>query len=663
MTDDLSPGDIRARKFSSSRRGYNRSEVSEFLDRVASRTNRLEAELSVVEERLNQLGITNLPDLKAEIEDVGIEIQTVIDASMAAAEGFRTRASADADELMVEADRASRALRGDAWEAGSDLLEQADAYTRQAIAEAREASLFIRAEAEQDAKRLVSDARREADEMIRSSREEGERIVVIAKAESESVLEGARQAADKAQERARALENRRSELLTELESAEAAKREIEKVRAMHGTPTDATGVRVIAAGSDGRTHWPADEGTVRILPADPVLTDEPVDAEQMAAEVEEMRASVTMPQAVVEVDIREEVKPDVTVASDDDAAGTPEVKLGAVVAEEPAVEAEPDAALEDDGAEPTSDEEPLVEERLVEEPVSEETAPEEPEEPPVAPAAGPREKVTIVTNDAGVDALFAKLRHPVTEPVAVEVAEEPAEEPLLPVLRAVPDLEVGEAFGRRDRTLLPVENRGLRGLKRRIVELQNRVLEEIRTSSGEWRLGREFVVEMMGDEMDAVLQDSFSAGHAAAAESLGVDEPQLTGGPEQGAAEDFTVDLHRDVHAVMERGSGLASRRLASDVGRVFRSWRTDEAERHVRQAARRAYNDGLLAGYERLEVPAVEAVAPGRPCGQCGAGTGTTWRPGGSIPASVVLPPAGPGCAAMIVAAGSAGFDSRHEQ
>jgi hypothetical protein len=211
--------------------------------------------------------------------------------------------------------------------------------------------------------------------------------------------------------------------------------------------------------------------------------------------------------------------------------------------------------------------------------------------------------------------------------------------------------------------LLPVENRGLRGLKRRIVELQNRVLEELRTSSGEWRLGRELVAATMGDELDAVLQDSFRAGHAAASESVGVSEPQLTGGAEQGAAEIFTADLHRDVTAVIERGSEGGNRRLASDVGRVFRSWRTDEAERHVRQAARRAFNDGLLAGYERLGVAAVEVVAPGRPCGQCGAGTGTTWQPGSAIPDNVGIPPTGPGCAAMIALAGSNGFDSRPEQ
>jgi hypothetical protein len=224
-------------------------------------------------------------------------------------------------------------------------------------------------------------------------------------------------------------------------------------------------------------------------------------------------------------------------------------------------------------------------------------------------------------------------------------------------------LEIADGFERRDRMLLPIENRGLRGLKRRIVELQNRVLEELRTSSGEWRLGREFVIQMMGDELDGVLLDSFRAGHAAAAETIGKTEPQLTGGPEQGAAELFTADLHRDVQAVIGRGSAAGTRRLSSDVGRVFRSWRTDEAERHVRQAARRAFNDGLLAGYGRLGVAAVEIAAPGRPCGACAADSGISWAPAEAIPDGVAVPPVDSSCAAMVVPAEVGGFVSHFGQ
>ncbi len=201
--------------------------------------------------------------------------------------------------------------------------------------------------------------------------------------------------------------------------------------------------------------------------------------------------------------------------------------------------------------------------------------------------------------------------------------------------------------------LLPIENTALRGLKRRIVELQNRVLEELRTSSGEFRLGREFVVEMMGDELEVLLTDSYRAGHAAAAESIDAVEPQLTGGPHRGAAEALARDLHEDVQSVLRRDEDIGSRRLSSDVSRVFRGWRTDEAERAVRIAARRAFNDGLTAGYKRLGVPEVELVAQGRPCGRCAADSGESWAPLDARPPGIDMPPATSGCSAMVVPKG----------
>jgi DivIVA domain-containing protein len=666
MAEDLSPADIRARKFGASRRGFDRSDVNTFLERVASRVGTLEAEIGGIRQRLNQLGITELPNLRDELEDVGVEIQAVIDAAMTAAEGMRARAAADADETLAEADQASQRLRHDAWSTGTELLLQADGEADHLVAEAREDALFIRAEAEQEAKRLVADSRRQADDFVRSSRAEGERIVVIAKAESEAIIEGARQSADTAQERARALENRRSELLSELEAAESAIRDVETTRTEREAAPE-TSVRVISADVDERTHWPEDAGAVRILPSIPrePAAPEPVDAEAMAAEVEQMRTAITMPRPpeAVEVDVREEP------ASMD----TPQ----------PAV-ADPEPDVLSEGSHPEAE---VVEEVVaVPEPAeSESTGADEPSVTDTPAALEPAEedvphvedKVTIVEADRDIDALFARLRQPAEpEPAAAPAADLPDSEvptgeiieeveavEAAPDLHVVPPMKVADEFERRDRMLLPIENRGLRGLKRRIVELQNRVLEELRTSSGEWRLGRGFVIEMMGDELDAVLLDSFAAGHTAAAESVGKEEPQLTGGPEQGAAELFTSDLHRDVQSVIDRGSSGGSRRLSSDVGRVFRSWRTDEAERHVRQAARRAFNDGLLAGYVRLGVPMVEVAAPGRPCGACAADSGISWPPDADLPEGVAVPPVGPSCAAMLVPAGSNGFDSSREQ
>ncbi len=175
--------------------------------------------------------------------------------------------------------------------------------------------------------------------------------------------------------------------------------------------------------------------------------------------------------------------------------------------------------------------------------------------------------------------------------------------------------------------------------------------------------GREFVVEMMGDEVDVLLTESYRSGHIAAAESIGAEEPQLTGGPHRGAAEALASELHGNVQSVLRLSDESGGRRLASEVSRVFRSWRTDEAERNVRVAARRAFNDGLLAGYKRLGVPEVELVAQGRPCGECGADTRVSWAPVDDLPPGGDMPPLGPNCSAMVAPKGSGGFDMKPEQ
>lgn len=649
MGDELTPGDIRARRFGLSRRGYDRSEVSHFLERVADRIEDLEAELAVIDERLDQFGIGDIPHFKNEIDELSVEIKAVLMAALTAAEGMRTRARTEADELLEDAEEASIAARGDAWESGSELLRQAQQTADELVDQARDDALFIRAEAEQDAKRLVTDARRQADDMVRSSREQRERIVVQAKVESEGILENARRSAEKAQERAKALEHRRSELLNELEEAESAIRDLETAK------REGSSVGSGVTSNEGSNNWSDDDGTIRILPAARSSgTGEPptVDADEMAAEVEELRQSVTLPQPT---ELEPGPEPEPELEPEPGPQLQPEPEREPQPEPEPQSEPEPEPASQPEIAEPETEEDiaPRVGPAL------------EPERelPPVTVA---EDRVTVVVDDPSISALFARLRRPAAEPQLEAVPEpdlEPEQEVEPPPLRAVPDLGVGEGFERRDRLLLPIENGALRGLKRRIVELQNRVLEELRTSGGDFRLGRELVVEFMGDEVDSLLTDGFRAGHLAAAESAGIAEPQLTGGPHRGAAESLATDLHGAVQAVLRRSDELGSRRLSSDVSRIFRSWRTDEAERSVRAAARRAFNDGLIAGYHQIGIRKVELVAPGRPCGRCAADTGVSWTPGDDLPDGVAVPPVGPGCSAMVVPMGSNGFDVEPRQ
>ena len=85
-------------------------------------------------------------------------------------------------------------------------------------------------------------------------------------------------------------------------------------------------------------------------------------------------------------------------------------------------------------------------------------------------------------------------------------------------------------------------------------------------------------------------------------------------------------------------------------MSRVFRAWRTDEAERRLRALAYRAYHEGVLAGLAALGVKAVTAVTEGRLCAECPAASGAVWDPTRPLPAGVMLPPAHPECVTTIV-------------
>ena len=137
-----------------------------------------------------------------------------------------------------------------------------------------------------------------ADESVGVAREEAERLVAAARRESEAMMSAARQKADAAQERARALELRRVELMAELEIARATIAGGEANSTSDVVPEESTAgpaeaVAVVETIGDERTHWPDDEGSVRIVSAARAMIAEPVDADAMVAEVEAMRRSVS----------------------------------------------------------------------------------------------------------------------------------------------------------------------------------------------------------------------------------------------------------------------------------------------------------------------------------------------------------------------------------
>jgi hypothetical protein len=108
--------------------------------------------------------------------------------------------------------------------------------------------------------------------------------------------------------------------------------------------------------------------------------------------------------------------------------------------------------------------------------------------------------------------------------------------------------------------------------------------------------------------------------------------------PSSDAAESFGEDLAEAVsNALIQAGDGQRERQSATS--RVFRGWRTDEAERRVRELALTGYHRGLTDSMG--EEAALEWVANGTPCSAC--------RAASSDPGSH-LPPVHAGCECTLV-------------
>lgn len=695
----MDPSEIRARKFNTARRGYERFEVDEFLGDVSDHVQDLDERLSALEATMRQLGIDEPVDVAAEIERVGADLTRILSEATGAAEQMRDRASEDAARWRAEANDRSRAtldearqqaeaLRESAWMESSQLIEGSAAEAVASRAAGEQDALFIRAEAEREALRLTGDARRDAEENLRAARQEAERLLDVARRESDVVLESARQQADAAQERARALEQRRAELMEELEAARASIGQLEEEFDTRRQELVEDEVE------EGPTHWPADEGGVRIVPRERALVAEPVDALEIAAEVEALRAGPqaeptsepgfrhpepALPTPVPSPQPSDVVPEPATGGAEGEAHLEPVPWLdgfededeeeatghiGAVAEAPPEPEPEPES-------EPEREPEPEPEPEPAPEP-----APEPVSEPELDSAPEPESQEEVVAEEEpapaedAVSGLFASLRSdreasperaeavPVVS-VALkergtgdvpETAVPPSAEPSPePAAEAAPGQPVfaERALAVRERLLLPSHNRALRTVKRGLVDLQNLALEDLRVDEG-WEPNGQFVAGAFEETIETLSRESIAAGYAAAAELTGSREsPQ----PQQPDIDDPVVEFTsglRDVvlsQIVKSRASGAGPREVAAAVSKVFRAWRTDEAERRLRAVSYRAYHAGLLAGLSVLGVAEVVSVVVGIPCEWCPSNAGAPWPPGEALPAGSRLPPVLPIC------------------
>ncbi|MFP3915209.1 MAG: DivIVA domain-containing protein [Actinomycetota bacterium] len=626
MADHPTPDEIRRAAFRVVFRGFEQEEVASYLDRLAAALEELAAERDRLRDRLGEFADR---DLKEEFESVGREVTAVLEAARTAAEAMRDRASADAtrwrseavaevESMRREARADAEALRSDAWTTGTQLLDEVQAEVERQRVETERSALAIRGGAEREAHRLTSAARREAEEVLRAAKMEAERMVAQARVEHDDIISDAHRQAETAQERARALEERRHELMEELESVRAAlasvEGELEERRQGVGlTEPPELPSRMVVAGEEGTEVKDWEEGgTVRVIrPGD---THEPAGEEEDGpdpgpdspgdVDEEETASGERMAEEVARLHRREK-----TVLS-----APPDAEPEPVAGEEPApAEQQPG----DEGSP---------------EPGTEEERDSRPAEAAGGEAAAPRvDEVDYDTGEEGEDTgeegddvaeLFRRLRQPSSGPEAGPPGEEQpgpdrqAEGPP-PQETAVSGewlSEGADPFEIRERILLPITNAALRSVKRSLADAQNEALEHLRIHGGDWSPDPDALDEAFREDLDTLVDQASQAGLEAAIE-LGI-----TG---LGSLQPASPDVDDAGQALVEalegalEDAGDGARERQSAVSRVFRGWRTDEAERRVRDVALLAYHSALRQALES-RGRSWHWTAYGRMCSTC---------------------------------------------
>ena len=667
--DEPTDSDAPATAFRVARKGYDRQQVDAHISAAARSAAALEQRIAELEAGLSELGLDRPTDLATELDLVGEEVKRILAEARVAAEQMRSRAADDAARWRAEADAESRAVRDSTrqtafdvrrtvWETGTEILANVASEGEALAVAATERSLFVQAEAEREASHLTADARREREEAVRIGREEAERLVAAARQEAESMVSAARRQADAAQERARALEVRRSELMAELEAARATIAGVEPDPDPEPVP-ESEAISVVSEGVDGidlgslpESHWPEDEGSVKIVSPDRILTTEPVDADAMVAEVEALRGSSVVDEPPV---LDSESVPEPVPEPEPESEQEPIPEVVSVPEPAPILEPVPEPEPEP-VAEPGAEPEPVPEPTPAPDPLAglfaQLRAPATASEPASDAPIPPRQGAAAVSDDiaeGGGDLSTEPDESPEPESVPPEPTPGPGPAPSEDT-GSSPGGDL-DAFALRERLLLPVQNRALRTVKRHLVEAQNRALEDLRLTDG-WEPDASIVSDEVVEALRVLAQESVVAGFTAAAEMTGTAQTPQPDNVEIGdSSVEFTAALVDAVQGSVARSRETAAghRETGASLSRVFRSWRTDDAERRVRFASRTAYHAGVTAALAHLGSAEVAVIASGHPCADCPATKGP-WSISAGPPSGTMMPPARVECACTIV-------------
>ncbi len=545
--DPSSPAAVSAASFNVSRRGFDQTEVRDFLRMVS-------AEMARLQERERFLE----SELKA-MQTRGMSAPGMLD-----------------EELVTTllGEEAARVL-GTAREASSQIRLRAEEAATRLVKEASSDATRLREEAELEAVRRREDAAADAEAEIELAKQQGRDMVNEAREYREKVLTELARRRELAREQIEQLIHNRDRLLNAFERARLA--------------TDDVMTGLVSVDHDLPREY------INLAP-----TTGPVPTIVLERVVEAFKEAEA-PEAIELFDHTklEEIEPEVTTEVIQEVVEeTPVVDLEVVEAiVEPTVVAEVTAVVEDEKSN-------VVNLFSKERPRQETSVEVNPEHPSVDKTVAPKNEA----NAQAVENLFARLREAtvdkaasnavsggkVVEPRKSTKKAEVVKEAATTVAPVQPMHDAG-AFARRDEVLAPVVVAMSRKLKRVLADEENEVLEYLRGKKN--ALSIDAIVgelEVHAKRFsDAVAEDIMTAAKGAAKSAKATDVVPTV---------DVLINVQlvkplRDRLAKAIEQNGTDRVAMAKALRGVYRQWKSQHIDEQVDDIACLSYSRGFFAG------------------------------------------------------------------
>ena len=589
--------------FSRSFFGYDPLEVKAFIDELNAELDQLRTRCGLVSAGSDAV---SAPDLGVAIDSAVSDIAEVLEAARVASGKMRERAEHEAEDRLAEAAQSARrmlaaaeaeafSLRKAAWDTSTEVLESVKAESTRQRAVAERDALGIIGDAERKAHRKLAAARRDSATAIQAAAAEGERVLGLARAKAQEVVRASELRVGAAEDQLGALEEEYQQLLQETEGLRSMLEGPEP----EGAKAPST-VRVVRSGTVG-----ADEGGSigdQVMPDEDVRSPEADGAPAGVRTVgwgdgtDNVRLVETpAASARLEVDALELAEEVARLRVGDNGARTGSVDGSG------------------NGADP--DDVRLVQASNGPPPVTNAGPDTRPDPAPIW------DGVTETRLTDELAALFMELRMKEDKTAKSLVALSDSQAVLAPVERY-------------ERMLLPVINRALRAVKRRLIEIQTTQIEAVGDEHETWNPDRSQLASQLVHVLSVMEREAYERGHTAASVMTGSRLAPPRGEPTVRAMEPFVSDLHEAVAAAVRdaREAGWDRKEMSGAISRVYRAWRTDEAERRIRFIVGQVYHEGLLKGLGEAGVDGYR-IEVNDGCADC-ASLGGEVLPENEVPA-----------------------------